>query len=403
MHNDERKIVLAIFAVAINSMAAMNITPALAQISQAYQNTAKETIQLLITVPSFAVVFASLCASYAANRLTAKKAILFGSLVFTFAGTVPTFVENFTVLMMSRVLVGLGIGIMMPLVTTIVFDFFTDPTKRNTIMGWQGSAAGAGNVASSLLAGWLGTYSYKAVFLVHLLGLATFFGVLFNLPDTPRRSRGGSHSESGLAEKHRPRPSLKSAAWLVVSFVYTTFVHCFATNLSMRVEEGGIGNSMVAGMAVSMFAVGSMTCGLFYGRLAKATKSYTFSLGVFLSAFGLYALAAAGAPATVYLAGFCVGFGLGMVMPVVVTKVVTGSAARIKTLVISLHTATNNLALSAAPLLVSGVSSVFVGNSIAGRYYVCSFILLAVAASGFVSAVRGTVRAVIYHKGRSRL
>ena len=343
------------------------------------------------------IVRSCLCvagASYAANRLTAKKAILFGSLVFTSPVWQYLLLWKTTVLMMSRAFGRLG-WYMMPLVTTIVFDFLLIQ-PNGTIMGWRGSAAGAGKRRSLQEGGWAHT---KAVF-GSPPGLALFRRPVQSARHT-RRSRGGSHSESGLAEKRRLAASLKSAAWLVVSFVYTTFVHCFATNLSMRVEEGGIGNSMVAGMAVSMFAVGSMTCGLFYGRLAKATKSYTFSLGVFLSAFGLYALAAAGAPATVYLAGFCVGFGLGMVMPVVVTKVVTGSAARIKTLVISLHTATNNLALSAAPLLVSGVSSVFVETASQAGIIMQHY--LAGCGCSVHEAVRGTVRAVIYHKGRSRL
>ena len=172
MHNDERKIVLAIFAVAINSMAAMNITPALAQISQAYQNTAKETIQLLITVPSFAVVFASLCAVTLPTALP-PKAILFGSLVFTFAGTVPTFVENFTVLMMSRVLVGLGIGIMMPLVTTIVFDFLliNQTEHDHGLAGQCRRSRQCCQLSSGRVAGHL---QLQGGLLVHLLGLATF-------------------------------------------------------------------------------------------------------------------------------------------------------------------------------------------------------------------------------------
>lgn len=380
------KLVVAIFSISINLMAAMNISPALSQISKAYRDIANETVQLLITIPSFAVVFASLSSSYIAQRITKRNTILIGSLVFTSAGVIPMFVEHFTIMMISRVLVGLGIGVMMPLVMTIIFDNFSDINERNTMIGWQGCVAAVGNITSTLLVGFLTSYSYKAAFSVHLMGLVTFFGVLFALPKT--EISGFNSKTDRIKPKMKVKPSFASIRWLLVSLCFTAVVHCFATNVSMHVEGSGIGNSVVSGLALSMLTVGSFTCGLFYGKLVQVTKRYTFPIGVLLSSLGLFLMAVAHGPIIIYLSGICTGFGLGMVLPVIVTNVVCSSAPDVKTFVIGLNNAMSNLGLSIAPYVVAGVSVIFVGNSIKGRYYVCSGILMVMAAIAFILALK---------------
>jgi len=390
---DKSKLILAIFSMAFILMAAMNIAPALSSIAKAYPDVPREMIQLLITIPSFFIILASLCSDLIARRIYLKNTVLLGSVIFTFAGTLPMFVEGFGIMIASRVIVGIGLGIIQPLVMTIIFKHFTDVNERNTIIGWGGCASAIGNITTTFLAGLLAVYGYKIAFSVHLLGLTTFFCVLFLLPKREREQSVNSLADKKMTDMKKVKKKGKLTAttirWLFVPFIYLAFLHCFATNLSMLVEESDIGSSAVSGMGLSMLTVGSFICGLFYGKLVRLTKKYTLPIAMLLSSLGLLIMVVAFSPIVVYASGICTGFGMGMVMPVIITNVVCSAASENTTFVIALNGAMANLGLSVAPFTVSGISYIFVGNSIRGRYYVCAGIIMIMAVTAFVLALRG--------------
>jgi MFS family permease len=289
----------------------------------------------------------------------------------------PLFINGFEIMLVSRIVIGLGLGIIAPIPMTIIFQQFEDVKQRNNIIGWQGCAGAIGNIATMSLAGFLADYGYRSVFSVHFTGMITFFAVLFLIPgDGTKEEASIKELNTGRMKQSRGKLTFKTIRWFIIAFLYMTFLHCFSINLSMLVEEGGFGSSTISGLGLSMLTVGSFTSGFFYGKIVSFIKQYTMPTGMAFSAFGLLLMGLAYSPVLVYASGVFTGFGMGMVIHVIVTYVVGSAAPEMTTLVIALNGAMTNLGLSVAPYSVSWVSSIFVGESIRGRYYVCAAILL---------------------------
>lgn len=380
-------LVVSLFSISLITMAAMNISPALSSIAAAYPEIPDEMIQLLITIPSFSIIFASLCSDFLAKRISVKSTVLLGAAIFTLAGTAPLVVNGYAFMLISRILIGLGLGIMSPLASTIIFKQFTDVRQRDNMIGWQGCASSLGNIITTILAGLLAVLGHKIVFTIHLAGLITFFCVLFLLP-AEEKEKSVKVNRAASGPKRMEKLPAATYVWLAAPFAYMAFLHCFAINLSMFVEDSGIGNSAISGLGLSMLTVGSFFSGLFYGKISSWMKQYTMPIGIFISSVGLMVMALSHQPAGVYASGIITGFGMTLVTPVIVINVVGSAPASMTTFVIALNSAMTNLGFSVAPYTVTGVSRLFVGDSIRGRYYVCAAILFMMSAVAVVLAIK---------------
>ncbi|WRS27600.1 MFS transporter [Oscillospiraceae bacterium MB08-C2-2] len=375
------KTVIGILMMGLISMGAMSISAGLSSIAAAYPEVNIETIQTLITIPAIVIIVVSFIAGPLSNFISKKAVALIGLAIFTVSGCLPIFFDSFSALYASRLLIGLGIGLVQPLGQAIIFERFADaPVQRDTLLGWINSSGSVGNVIMTVLGGILVMASYKQIFWVHLVGLAAFIGVLLFLPqDRPQ------HAQKAAGTKEKIKIPGKAIYWFFVAFVYMTFLHCFAVNLSLFVEGEGIGTAAISGVGLSMLTVGGFVCGAIYGGLAKVLKKWTMAVGFALSALGLLSMAIAQAPVFVYISGLLTGFGMMMVFPQLITNILTAVSPAAITLCIALNGAVVNVGQTIAPYAVSGVSSVFVGDSVRGRYYVCAAILTVIFA---VSAMR---------------
>ena len=384
MQKGNVKTIIGILLTGIISMGAMSISAGLSSIAAAYPGVSIETIQTLITIPAFVVVVVSFISGPIANIISKKVLALIALAIFTVGGCLPLFFSSFAVLYGSRLLVGLGIGLLQPLSQAIIFESFSsDAPMRDNLLGWLNCSGSVGNIVMTMVGGILVIASYKNIFLVHLIGVIAFFGVLIFLPqDKP------DHEKKAAASKEKIKLPGGVFYWLLVAFIYMTFLHCFAVNLSLFVEGEKIGTPAISGLGLSMLTVGGFISGAIYGKMAKVLKKWTLPAGFIISSLGLLAMAAAHSQTLVYVSGLLTGFGMMMVFPQVITNIVTSVSPVAITLCIALNGAIVNIGQTLAPYSVAGVSSIFVGNSIRGRYYVCAGIIAVI----FVVSILQTIR-----------
>ena len=310
------KIVIAILAMYMFQMGAMSISPALSDIQAAYPERSATEIQMLVTLTSFFIVLTSLCADSLARKYGKKNIILVSAALFTIPGIVPTFVEGYIVMLVSRALIGLGIGLMLPLAISFIYDFFDNEDDQNKVLGWQTSAGAFGSILMTLIGGMLTTINYKYNFAVHLLGAFSFICVLLFIPqDKP----------VGNVQKDRSKVSGKSMLYCGIIMIYFLFFHSFATNAAMFVAEESIGDASFSGIALSLLTVGSFLSGLVFGKLASVCGKYTLPLAMLISTIGLVFIVVAHNTLLVSLSGIVGGFGMGTVIARVMNSTAVNS------------------------------------------------------------------------------
>ncbi len=194
-------------------------------------------------VDSYAVVFAGLLLAGGAlgDRIGRRKALILGFTIFAAGNGFGATVGSVEMMIVARVIAGLGAAVMMPATLSTISEVFSSRDRGRAIAAWS-SVAGAGGAFGPALGGWLlGVSGWEAVFalnaLVALIGLG---GALLWVPTLPgqRTGRfdvvGAALSVAGVGclvyvaiegPAHPLAPGTIVAALGTVMFVYAFVAH----------------------------------------------------------------------------------------------------------------------------------------------------------------------------------
>lgn len=282
------------------------VSPALATIGQAFPDKSAETVQLIYSIPKIMLFICSLLSGVIASRLSIKKCMVLGC-VFQALGTLPAWFGGFGFLLFSRVLFGIGYGLIFPMVSAAITDLFSGD-KRTALMGIKSAVGSIFSIIMQMLGGYLVTHSWRMVFLEFLIAVPVFFFVLFFLPDTgPKGNR-----KQGYNLRHQT-----GSMWLVLLFAMLVMLlaNAFFEDVSFVVKERGIGTPKQAGAILSVFSACSCAAGFGYVLFQKFLRRYTAPVtAALMGASLLIAFFSRNLP-LMYAAAALYGLGFGLFNP----------------------------------------------------------------------------------------
>ncbi|MCM8774063.1 MAG: MFS transporter [Candidatus Omnitrophica bacterium] len=174
---------LAILSISLLTvMASAAISPALAKIKQAFPNVDITTIKLVLTLPSLFIIPSSLLSGWLVKRIKKKTVLLIGLVIYSLAGIGGGFANTIGQILFMRAIFGIGVGLIIPLSTSIIADFF-EQEERTKMMGYSGSVSHFGGVIFLLISGWLAVMSWRYAFYVYGFSVLTLLMVIFWLPE----------------------------------------------------------------------------------------------------------------------------------------------------------------------------------------------------------------------------
>ena len=147
------------------------------------------------TVSAYTVAMASLLlfSGSMADRLGRKRTLVMGLSVFSIASVLCSVAPTIGLLVVFRVLQGIGASMLNPVAMSIITDTFTDPRERAQAVGVWGAVFGASMALGPIVGGALATsVGWGWIFLMNIpLGLAAIALVLRFVPESkavnPRR------------------------------------------------------------------------------------------------------------------------------------------------------------------------------------------------------------------------
>ncbi|MDD5090204.1 MAG: MFS transporter [Candidatus Wallbacteria bacterium] len=208
-------------------MASSAISPALAKISAAFPEVDQTTIKLCLTLPSLFMIPFSLMSGWLVSRISKKTVLLTGLAVYLAGGIGGGISGSIFQLLMWRALLGVGVGLIMPLSVTFITDFF-EGEARTKMMGLSGSVNQLGGMLFSLAAGLLVAISWRATFGVYGLAFVTVAFVLLWLPESPQKASGAS--KTGKLPGEALLLAALGTLMMVIFFVVPTDIALFIQN-----------------------------------------------------------------------------------------------------------------------------------------------------------------------------
>ena len=293
-------------------MAGAAISPALGVIAEAFPQASPTMIKLILTAPAIMIIPFTFFTSFLTTRLRKKTIVIIGVFIYLIGGLAPQFATNIETLILLRLVLGAGVGLLMPLSESLIYDYFVDE-ERTKMMGYNSAFSNFGGIITILLAGWLASYGWRTPFNVYLLGIFIFVLVFLFLPKGEVRKPSNSES---MLKIPMPVYGYSLAMGLIMLAYYSV-----STNMALYLGENNMGGPEISGIIVSLLTVGGMITSLFLLPIKMTFKTYIVPVMLLAMGLSFFFLAKAKWLFLIMIAVCFIGFGQGVLFPVLTMKV----------------------------------------------------------------------------------
>ena len=363
-NNVSQKVTATILSMSLLTvMAGAAIAPALGIIKAHFSNAPAMLVQFIVSIPALLIIVTNLFFLPLSRHLRTRTIATTGLLLYVVAGVGCFFVDEIYVLLLLRAILGISVGLIMPLSTGLL-AYYYPPEEQARLMGLSAAMNQMGGVVATLLAGLLATIEWNYAFLVYLLGLIALVMVWLWLPD----EQLGSANKRGIP--FQPRQLLKfhpsvigMLLLMMIFFVFpTNFAVVAGKQLGMTTEVTTI---IMVGLDVVAFIVGMVFGGVMH-RFRRSVKY--FAPVFFLLGYASYLVPDV---AMVVLGSALIGVANGIGVPYLNTIASIKGGKNSATTVMPLLSAALYLGQFISPIIVTPASRALFGyDDLTGPYKV---------------------------------
>lgn len=305
------------------------VAPALPLISEAFPDAEEFTISLIITLPALAIAITGFFIGALSDRI-GKFPILAASVaIFTIAGSSGFYLSSLESILIARFILGIGIAGIICTTSALIVCYYDGPA-RTRVLGYQAAAMGVGVLILETSGGFLAGISWRAAFLIYLIGVVIFAGVLITMKEPARRKDEILYEEkpSGVSKETIPITSLLfgyAALFLgnMLFFLLPTKFPYLIDNMDVALIIGD-NTALLSGIFLGIMGCSSALIGLFYGRIAFKLHRYTLlTLCFIFFGIGLCGLGISTSFLTVGVSVVLIGIGEGILMPTILNGIAT--------------------------------------------------------------------------------
>lgn len=356
-------------------MAGAAVAPALGIIKAHFADVNQLLVQMIISMPALFIVLTNLIFPKLTAKYTSRSLLLFGLLLYTAGGSLAGMFDNIYIVLIFRALVGVGVGIIMPMSTGLLSFYYTRD-KQDKLMGYSSAMNQMGGAVATLLSGMLASISWRLSFLVYLMGLISIVLCLLFLPNERIGDRNADAStKQNTNVGNNPTANIKTNADNTVSeqssafkqyfpFIFAMFLlmvtfFVFPCEFALETaKEGVIPQKYISVIMASMDIV-AFVGGLSFVLVKKYAGSKTRIVAPLMFVIGYAALAFVGGWFGAILGSIFIGFANGLGIPFIISTASKKAGKSAASTVMPLLSAALYLAQFLTPMLLSVGSAAF--------------------------------------------
>lgn len=360
----ERKVAISVFITAFAfGLNITGISPVLGILNEKYQQYGTSMVQLLQTLPYLLLIVGSLMIGWLTTKFSKKKIIVFGLLLIGICGIFPFFIDSFAVLLVARLLIGLGFGIVGPMNTAVISDFFA-PDQRASYMGLHVVGMGVGTMVGNLLGGAFANAGYRYFYLVYLIAFIGMIGVNYFLVETPP-----------IKAEKASELKMNKMVYIIsfTSFVHTLFINAYSTNIGIYILDNITDNPSAAGIVTAVNAAFALLVGMFFGKISKGLKKYTLPFSIFAAAIGYGVILVVPGMVGVYLASALCGMSLSCFMAMASYLISISVDQKAVAKASGMFSIIGGIGGLIAPIVLGNTATWILGKNTAGNQLMVSF------------------------------
>lgn len=360
------------------------VAPALPMINDVFPDS-EFMVSLIITLPSLAIAVLGFAVGALADRFGKVRVLMVSLIVFVVAGVSGYFIDDLTVMLVGRFILGVGIGGVSATVTALIAEYYMG-MDRAKVMSYQSAAMGLGVLVLEFTGGSLAEISWRDPFLVYLIGVPILVLCILSMREPVRH-------EQVLDEDVKTGQTNKGLITICYVTIFTLMLMAFLipTKIPYYLEGIGVSSSLV-GLFLGIHGIANMVVSLMYRRSVRMTGPFNLiGAGFVVMAVGLALLTVSPTVAMALMTLILTGVGMGMIVPAVANTLASQATASTSGKIMGGYTTSLNLGQFSISLISVPLFA------LAGSSYPGLFLLI-----GIVALVAGLLFLVVPRFMRSR-
>ena len=288
------------------------LTPSIASFAHHFADTDITTIMFANSITGVVSVPVTMIVGGMLHKTGFRPAALVGILVMSLGGAFPFLmpdITDYTYVIVSRIIVGLGLGVMFPVGNATIIAFF-EGEQRSRLLGWGITIQFVFNLIYTTVAGFLTEIGWNYSFLAYLIGIVPFALALVWLPEAKPLVAAAAERDR-LERKNAPKEKIPNAIWGYALFALAcwTCVVTVQVVTSTILDVRGLAGPAEAALVINCCGIGTILCGLLFPYLIRMFEDRLFGVSAALVVVGIIPCLIAQSPIVYALGVFIFGFG----------------------------------------------------------------------------------------------
>jgi MFS family permease len=367
---------VAIWSVsAIVSLPGLAVSPILDDMQHIFPKASELEVQMLESLPSLMIIPFMLLAGRWAIKGNKIALLVVGTSIFLVSGIGCILSHTLVELIVTSTIMGIGAGIIIPLSTGFIVDYFTGDYRVKQL-GISSAVNNLTLVIATSAVGYLADVEWHLAFVVYLLPAVTLLLI-------PALSHSQPSPEPQTSAQNRQSThNMRVIIGLILFYFAITYGSLIVTyNTSYVATIAGM-KSSESGVIISLFFLAIMAPGFMLNRIVRVFGRQVNLWSLVAMSIGLLLMSLPRpTAATLTIGAILTGLGYGVMQPIIYDKAATNAPPHLSTFALSLVMTTNYLAILVAPFIIDGIESLVHPTSHSFAFLVNSIFMLAIAAA----------------------
>lgn len=261
-------LILSVFTVSAGATAAT-----IPLMMKSFPNISSTTIELLMTIPSLGIIVFTPISNWVADLISVKKTIMTGLILIFIGGVVPAVTLNFPLIFASRIILGLGTGLLMSFSQSLIIQLYQG-REQQKMLGLSSVFQGLGMFFMTYMAGVLLNSGWQMSYWVYLIVIPIILLVGIYVPKTV-----GKVEETGAVSDSK---KIDGKIWLLALFAFlfnATFAF-ISIKFAMLVVSRNYGTAADASTLLGLMAFAMAAGGFVFMYVQKHYFKFTTAIGL---------------------------------------------------------------------------------------------------------------------------
>ena len=286
--------IIGILSLSLILLSSFAVSSCLPEMLQLFPDRDRASVEFLISSPSMSMVVMIALTPILTGFMSERLIVTLGLLLCGVCGIVPFFIHSFSVISVSRILMGVGIGLLNAKAVSLIGERFTG-TLRLKLQGIRCSMETIGQAVMFFVVGQLLRFGWNYAFLIYGVAFVILIMYYAFVPAAPKQTASTDNNKA--TSDHTMKISKKDGIIILLNFLLGMILVSSAVLMSLRltsyVVESSLGTAVDGANIMSLSVFAGFIGGLCFGKLMQTFGHLVLPLSLLFMAGGMTAISLA--------------------------------------------------------------------------------------------------------------